>query len=73
MPWSDVNDEHCPDVWTFDESFGFEMSSSFATPFRPRLYGTCGGLLGWEPRHTMQEAIAKTVDWYRGVVSDGGQ
>jgi CDP-glucose 4,6-dehydratase len=30
-------------------------------------------MLGWEPRHTMQEAIAETVDWYRGVVSNGGQ
>jgi CDP-glucose 4,6-dehydratase len=26
-------------------------------------------MLGWEPRHTMHEAIAETVDWYRGVVS----
>jgi CDP-glucose 4,6-dehydratase len=29
-------------------------------------------MLSWEPRHTMQEAIAETVDWYRGVVSFGG-
>ncbi|MDT5144778.1 MAG: CDP-glucose 4,6-dehydratase, partial [Mycobacterium sp.] len=28
-------------------------------------------MLGWEPRHTMQEAIAETVDWYRGVLSFG--
>jgi CDP-glucose 4,6-dehydratase len=28
-------------------------------------------MLGWEPRHTMHEAIAETVDWYRGVVSFG--
>ena len=28
-------------------------------------------MLGWEPRHTMHEAIAHTVDWYRGVVSSG--
>lgn len=26
-------------------------------------------MLGWEPRYTMQEAIAETVDWYRGVLS----
>jgi CDP-glucose 4,6-dehydratase len=26
-------------------------------------------MLGWEPRHTMHDAIAETVDWYRGVVS----
>ncbi|MGA8329173.1 MAG: NAD-dependent epimerase/dehydratase family protein [Mycobacterium sp.] len=26
-------------------------------------------MLGWEPRHTMHEAIAETVDWYRGVLS----
>jgi CDP-glucose 4,6-dehydratase len=31
-------------------------------------------MLGWEPRHTMKEAIAETVDWYRRVLSwgDGG-
>jgi len=29
-------------------------------------------MLGWEPRHTMEEAIAETVDWYRGVLSFGG-
>jgi CDP-glucose 4,6-dehydratase len=28
-------------------------------------------LLGWKPRHTMEEAIAETVDWYRGVLSFG--
>jgi CDP-glucose 4,6-dehydratase len=28
-------------------------------------------MLGWHPRHTMAEAIAETVDWYRGVVSLG--
>jgi CDP-glucose 4,6-dehydratase len=26
-------------------------------------------MLGWEPRYTMQEAIAETVDWYRSVLS----
>jgi CDP-glucose 4,6-dehydratase len=26
-------------------------------------------VLGWEPRHTMEQAIAETVDWYRGVLS----
>ena len=26
-------------------------------------------MLGWEPRYTMEEAIADTVDWYRGVLS----
>jgi CDP-glucose 4,6-dehydratase len=26
-------------------------------------------MLGWEPRYTMEEAIAETVDWYRGVLS----
>jgi CDP-glucose 4,6-dehydratase len=30
-------------------------------------------MLGWEPRHTMHEAIAETVDWYRGAVSFGAQ
>ena len=30
-------------------------------------------MLGWEPCHTMHEAIAETVDWYRGVVSFGAQ
>jgi CDP-glucose 4,6-dehydratase len=25
-------------------------------------------VLGWEPRHTMAEAIAETVDWYRDVL-----
>jgi CDP-glucose 4,6-dehydratase len=28
-------------------------------------------MLGWEPRHSMEEAIAETVDWYRGVLSFG--
>jgi CDP-glucose 4,6-dehydratase len=28
-------------------------------------------MLGWKPRHTMAEAIAETVDWYRGVLSFG--
>jgi CDP-glucose 4,6-dehydratase len=28
-------------------------------------------MLGWAPRHTMEEAIAETVDWYRGVLSFG--
>ena len=28
-------------------------------------------MLGWEPRHTMAEAIAETVDWYRGILSRG--
>jgi CDP-glucose 4,6-dehydratase len=28
-------------------------------------------MLGWEPRHTMEEAVAETVDWYRGVLSFG--
>jgi CDP-glucose 4,6-dehydratase len=26
-------------------------------------------MLSWEPRYTMEEAIAETVDWYRGVLS----
>ena len=26
-------------------------------------------MLGWEPRHTMEEAIAKTVDWYRDYLA----
>jgi CDP-glucose 4,6-dehydratase len=30
-------------------------------------------MLGWEPRHTMEEAIAATVDWYRGVLASGTQ
>ena len=28
-------------------------------------------MLGWQPRHTMADAIAETVDWYRGVLSFG--
>jgi CDP-glucose 4,6-dehydratase len=28
-------------------------------------------MLGWEPRNSMEEAIAETVDWYRGVLSFG--
>jgi CDP-glucose 4,6-dehydratase len=28
-------------------------------------------MLGWAPRHTMEDAIAETVDWYRGVLSFG--
>ncbi|MGO8966416.1 MAG: hypothetical protein ACLQGN_23060, partial [Mycobacterium sp.] len=28
-------------------------------------------MLGWEPRHSMEEAIAETVDWYRGVLPFG--
>jgi CDP-glucose 4,6-dehydratase len=28
-------------------------------------------MLGWKPRHIMHEALAETVDWYRGVVSFG--
>ncbi|MBV8863440.1 MAG: GDP-mannose 4,6-dehydratase [Mycobacterium sp.] len=28
-------------------------------------------MLGWEPRHTMAEAIAETVDWYRAFCLSG--
>src|SRR6201996_1591734 len=28
-------------------------------------------MLGWQPRHTMADAIAETIDWYRGVLSFG--
>jgi CDP-glucose 4,6-dehydratase len=28
-------------------------------------------ILGWQPRHTMADAIAETVDWYRDVLSFG--
>jgi CDP-glucose 4,6-dehydratase len=28
-------------------------------------------MLGWQPRYTMEDAIAETVDWYRGVLSFG--
>jgi len=28
-------------------------------------------MLGWQPRHTIEQAIADTVDWYRGFLSSG--
>jgi nucleoside-diphosphate-sugar epimerase len=28
-------------------------------------------MLGWQPRHSMEEAIAETVDWYREFLSFG--
>ena len=28
-------------------------------------------MLGWHPRYAMEDAIAETVDWYRGVLSFG--
>ena len=28
-------------------------------------------MLGWEPRHTMADAIAETVNWYRRILSCG--
>lgn len=28
-------------------------------------------ILGWRPRHTLADAIAETVDWYRDVLSSG--
>ena len=27
-------------------------------------------LLGWSPRHTLRDGLAKTIEWYRGEVAD---
>lgn len=29
-------------------------------------------VLGWAPRHTLAEGLAKTIDWYRGALADPG-
>ena len=26
-------------------------------------------VLGWEPRHTLEDGLAQTIDWYRGMLS----
>ena len=30
-------------------------------------------VLGWQPRHTVEEALARTVDWYRAALSAADQ
>jgi CDP-glucose 4,6-dehydratase len=28
--------------------------------------------LGWRPRWSLEDGLAKTIDWYRGEVADAG-
>jgi hypothetical protein len=46
MPWPDVKGKRCLDVWTFDESLGFEMAGYRVTNLAGEGVGS-RRFLGW--------------------------